>query len=249
LLLVCACLPTTAHATQSATLHVTFTPERLGQDTTLNFSAQITAPADRVPSPLIALDVRYPDLGIAVSGLGLATCFQARLEASGPAGCPADSRMGEGNALVEIPIGPEILQETAQVAILRAPEQEGHLALLIYASGTTPVNAQIVFPGLLLPAPAPYGASIHINVPLVESLPGAPDVAVVRLHATLGPQGLTYYEHVRGRLLAYKPRGILLPNKCPHGGFAFDATFAFLDGSHATAHTTVPCPIGERHHR
>jgi hypothetical protein len=150
--------------------------------------------------------------------------------------------MGEGSALAEIPIGPVILQETAQVGIFRGPEQGGHLALLFYATGTTPVSAQLAFPGVLLPAPAPYGASIHIDVPLVPSLPGGPDVAVVRLHATLGPLGLTYYERVRGRLVAYKPQGILLPKKCPHGGFAFGASFGFLDGSHTNADARVQCP-------
>jgi hypothetical protein len=190
--------------------------------------------------------VRYPgSLGVAVGELGLATCSKSRLEAFGAAGCPANSRMGEGSAVAEIPIGPEILQETAKVAILRAPEQEGHLALLLYATGESPVFAQIAFPGLLLQSPAPYGASIHINVPLVPSLPEGPDVAVIRIHATLGPRGLTYYEHIRGKLVPYKPRGILLPKRCPHGGFAFSANFGFLDGSHATANTTVRCP-GDR---
>jgi hypothetical protein len=219
----------------------------LGQGTTLEFSAQIAASNGRVPPPLTELDVRYPGvLGVAVGELGLATCSKKRVEAFGPEGCPADSRMGEGSALAEIPIGPEVLQETASVAIFRAPEQDGHLALLLYATGLSPVFAQIAFPGLLLPAPAPYGARIHIDVPLVPSLPEGPDVSVVQMHATLGPRGLTYYEHVRGRLVPYKPQGILLPKKCPRNGFAFSATFAFLDGSHANARTSVPCPAGRK---
>jgi hypothetical protein len=241
--LVCACLPSTAHAAPSARLHVAFVPERLGRDTTLEFSAQIAATNGGLPPPLTELDVLYPGvLGLAVGELGLATCSKRRLEELGAKGCPADSRMGEGSATAEIPVGPYLLQETAKVAILRAPEEGGHLALLLYATGETPVFAEIAFPGLLLSAPAPFGARIHIDVPLVPSLPEGPDVAVVRLHATLGPRGLTYYEHVRGKLVSYKPRGILLPKKCPHGGFAFSATFAFLDGSHTNARTSVPCP-------
>lgn len=242
-LVISVLLPCTAHASPFAKLHVTFVPELLGRSTTLEFNAQISTPGGRVPPPLTELDVRYPSvLGLAVGELGLNTCSESRLEVFGLAGCPADSRMGEGSALVEIPIGPEILRETGHVAILRAPEREGHLALLFYATGETPVYAQIPFSGVLLSAPPPYGARIRIAVPLVPSLPGAPDVAVIRLHATLGPLGLTYYEHVRGRLVAYKPRGIILPRKCPHGGFPFAATFAFLDGSHTNAHTNVPCP-------
>jgi hypothetical protein len=242
-LLACVCLPSAAHAAPSARLHVTFAPERLGHGTTLEFGARISEPRGRVPPPLTELDVRYPSvLGIAVGGLGLVTCSRPNLETYGLGACPADSRMGEGSALAEIPVGPVVVKEHAEVAILRAPEQENHLALLFYASGISPVFAHIAFSGQLLPAPAPYGARIHIDVPLVPSLPGAPDVSVVRLHATLGPRGLTYYERVRGRLVAYKPRGILLPRKCPRGGFAFGATFGFLDGSHARARYSVPCP-------
>jgi hypothetical protein len=218
--LACACLPATAHAAQSARLHVVFTPERLGQATTVEFGIQIAAPADGVPPPLTALDVRYPsNLGIAVSGLGLATCSQTRLEAFGPEGCPADSRMGQGSALAEIPIGPDILHETAAVTIVRAPENDGRLALFFYANAVRPVNEQIIFAGQLFPTPG--RGSLHIEVPLVPSLPGGPNVAIVELHATLGPRGLTYYEHVRGKLISYHPNGILLPDHCPRRGFPF----------------------------
>jgi hypothetical protein len=243
LLLACACLPATAHAAQSARLHVAFTPERLGRATTVEFAIQIAAPAHGVPPPLTALNVSYPgNIGVAVSGLGLATCSRARLEAFGPDGCPADSRMGQGSALAEVPIGPETVSETAQVTIVRAPANDGHLALLFFARGETPVSAQIVFPGLLFPTPG-WG-SLHIRVPLVPSLPSGPNVAVVALHATLGPLGLTYYEHVRGKLIPYHPNGILLPDHCPRGGFPFAASLTFEDGSHASASTTVPCPTG-----
>jgi hypothetical protein len=240
-LLACVCLPASAHAGQSARLHVSFTPERLGQGTTVNISIQIAAPAGYVPPPLTELEVAYPrDLGFDVSGLGLATCSETRLQALGPEGCPADSRMGHGTALAEIAIGPEIEQEAAEVTIFRAP-QEGKIALLFDANARTPVSALLIFPGLFLPGPG-SDESIRIDVPLVPSLPEAPDVALIRLHATLGPQGLTYYEHTHGQFVAYHPQGILLPHKCPHGGFPFTATFRFLDGGHTSARSTVPCP-------
>jgi hypothetical protein len=241
--LACVCLPGVANASQSASLQVRFIPERLGQGTTVELSAQIAAPAGRVPSPLTELDVRYPrELGFAVSGLGLATCSQARIETDGPEACPAESWMGHGSALAEIPTSQEVVQETADLAIVRAPNQGGHLALLFYASGATPVSAEFAFPGLLLAGPDQGHESINISVPLVLGLPGSPDVSVVGLHATLGPRGLVYYEHVHGKLVAYKPQGILLPNHCPRGGFAFAAEFAFQDGGHTSARTTVPCP-------
>jgi hypothetical protein len=247
-LLACACLPATAHAAQSAKLHVSFSPNRLGHGTTVDISAKITASGGYVPSPLTQLQVSYPsDLGFDISGLGLATCSQAILEIFGPLHCPADSYMGQGNALAELSFGPEIIQETAEVAILRAP-QEGQVALLFYANAGTPVSEPIIFSGMLIPGPA-HDESIEINVPLVPSLPAAPDIAIVQLHATLGPHGLTYYEHIHGKLVAYKPKGILLPRRCPPGGFAFSATFAFQDGTHALAHTVVPCHPEGKHRR
>jgi hypothetical protein len=224
-------------------LTTTLTPERLGHGTTVGFGFDIAAPAHRVPPPLTGLDVRYPrGLGPGSSGLGLATCSEAKLEALGPAGCPPDSRMGYGSALTEIAFGPETVEETADIAIVRAPSNSRHLALLFYANGRTPVDAQIVFRGLLTPAPPPFGGGIHIDVPLVPSLPEAPDVSVVRVRSTIGPQHLTYFEEVNGRRVAYKPHGIPLPDRCPRGGFRFAAEFSFQDGSHANAQTAVPCP-------
>lgn len=238
-----ALLPSSAYPAQSASLHISFTPYIPGQSTNVGFDVDIDAPAGHVPPPLTELDLHYPsDLGLAVSGLGLATCAQPTLEALGTEGCPADSFMGRGSALAEIPVGPEIIQETASVTILRAPEEQGHIAMLFNVDGETPVNAEVVFSGVLLPALLPTDESIDIRVPLVEGLPGSPDVAVVKLDAAFGPRGLIYYEHIHGRLVPYTPRGILLPNHCPHGGFHFTANLAFLDGTNTTARAAVPCP-------
>jgi hypothetical protein len=248
--LLCVALPAGARATQTVTLQATLTPERLGQATTVGFGFQIVSPAGQVPPPLTEVDVRYPgDLGIALSGLGLATCSSTTLEAVGVEGCPADSLMGYGTALAEISVGPAIERETASVAIVRAPAQEEHLTLLFYANAISPVSAQLVFPSLLLPAPAPFGGAINIRVPLIPGLPRGPDVAVVRLRSTLGPEHLTYYEHRHGQTIAYNPKGILLPDTCPHRGFPFAATFSFLNGSRTTARTTVPCPRRGKHSR
>jgi hypothetical protein len=242
-LLVCTSLPAAAPAAQSVRLTATFTPEELGRGTTLEFGFDISAPPGRVPSPLTDLEILYPaNVGLAVSGLGIATCTAATLEALGPEGCPTDSRMGYGTALAEIPIGPEIIKETGEISILRAPTEYGRFSVLIYAKGELPVDARIVFPGQLLPAASPFGGLINLEVPLVPSLPEAPDVAVVRVHTTFGPRHLTYYERVNGKLVAYNPQGIILPNRCPRGGFPFAATFAFLDRSISTARTVVPCP-------
>lgn len=231
-----------SEAAESVKLRASLVPERLGQGTTVGFTFQIVSTGGDVPAPLTVVELNYPgNLGLALSGLGVATCDEVTLKAHGPAGCPADSRMGFGRALAEIAIGPLIVAEPASVTIVRAPTRGGQLALLFYVDGEVPVSAQIVFPGLLVPAPSPFGGSIHIDVPLIPGLPGGSDVAVARLSATLGPQHITYYERVRGRIRAYNPRGILLPRRCPSAGFQFAGQFRFADGSVAAASTAVAC--------
>jgi hypothetical protein len=241
LMLALAAAP--AVASQSVSLAAKFVPKRLGGDTGVGFEFTISAQGQLVPSPLTGVELRYPqNLGIAISGLGIETCDPQTLELEGAAGCPANSRMGYGEALAEIPIGGTIVREPARVEIVRGPTKEGHLALLFYADGESPTIAQIVLPGLLLPATPPFGGSIGIDVPLVPGFPEGPNVSVVSLKSMLGPRDLTYYERVRGRTIAYKPRGIVLPRICPRGGFRFMATFSFLDGSSTNAATAVPCP-------
>jgi hypothetical protein len=238
-----------AQAAQSVKLQAALTPERLGQGTTISFGFQIATPARHVPPPLTGVEISYPiELGFALSELGLATCYARALEIFGPQGCPANSFMGYGTALAEIPIGPSILRETVQLAVVRSTNQDGHLALLIYAEGITPVSAQIVFPAVVSPAPAPFGGRLDMSIPLVPTLPETPDAAVVQFRSTLGPMHLHYHEHIHGRIVKYEPRGIPLPDRCPPGGFAFTAKFGFMDGSTAAARTSVPCPSAQHRH-
>jgi hypothetical protein len=247
---VCACMPADTFAATPSTLSAAFTPELLGQRTTLDFGFAFSAPPGQVPPPLTEIELRYPDnLGIALSGLGLEDCSASTLEASGPQGCPTNSVMGYGEAFTGIVLGTTIITENAPITILRAPDQEGHLALLFYAEGTSPVDTHVVFPGLLLPASTPFGGLVSIGVPLVPTLPGAPYISVIHLRSTVGPRGVTYYERLAGRTLAYRPLGILLPRRCPRKGFQFAAQFTFEDGSRSNARTAVACPDRPRRRR
>jgi hypothetical protein len=240
--LAALCLSAASHADPTVSLGASFSPFRLGGRTTIELSFHIGAPPGQVPPALTEAEVRYPpNLGIALSGLGLAVCAPSTLEAAGVSGCPANSLMGRGDALAELQSGTQIVTESATISIARAPDQEGHIALLLYVSGPSPVNTQILSPAQLLPAGGAFGGRLKIEVPLVASVPGAPNVAIVELSVTLGPQGLTYFEQVGGQTLAYQPKGILLPKQCPRAGFPFAGIFTFADGSRVTARTLVSC--------
>ena len=236
-LVLCAALPGTALGATTTTMSAAFAPDRLGAAATVSFGFQIAA-GDQAPALLTGMDFRYPvNLGIATSGLGVAACPPARLEAYGPAACPANSRMGYGSALVEIPIGPELVRETARVVLLAGPSPDGYLHLLVSATGRSPVIARIVLSTRLLPG------RLQLAVPPIPSLPEAPYVSVTEMHITLGGN-LTYYETVRRRSIPYHPAGIGLPDTCPRGGFRFTSTLAFLDGESASTRTVVACPRG-----
>jgi hypothetical protein len=240
---LCLYPATAVLASQSATLGASFVPYRLGAPTTIAINLQIQAPAGQIPSALTEVEVRYPEnLDFARSGLGLAVCSPSTVEAAGASGCPADSIIGRGDALAELRFGAQLVTENASISIARAPDAEGHIALLLYASGPSPVNTQILSPAQLLPTSPPFGGRLDMELPIVPSVPGAPDVAIVSLRVTLGPQGLTYYEQAEGNTLSYTPKGILLPTTCPRGGFPFAASFSFLDGSRSAARAIVPCP-------
>jgi hypothetical protein len=235
--------PLAAHSEQSVKLTAALTPERLGAGTTIHFGFTVAVPPGATPVPISQIDLLYPaNLGIATSGLGISTCSAPILEAQGPPGCPPDSVIGYGFGIVEVPFGPELLQETARTTTFMAPLREGKLGLLFYADGEAPVAAELVFPGLVLPAPNPFGGDLNAVLPLVPTLPDAPDAALVKLTTTLGPSHITYFEFRKGQRIPYHPRGILLPRSCPRGGFRFAAQFMFADGSHASAQAGVSCP-------
>jgi hypothetical protein len=232
---------TSAIASDTAKLNVSLTPETLGAGTTISFDLRIIASQGEIPPPLTKIDLLYPaNLGLIASGLGLSTCSGAELETKGR--CPANALMGYGSALAEIPFE-EVIFERARITTWMAPIENGHLQLLFLAKAGTPVSSEIIFTSLLLGAKPPFGGSLATTVPLVPTIPEGPDVAITQLATTLGPMHITYYETFHGKRVAYHPQGIRLPHTCPHGGFPFAATLAFLDGTHASAHTSVPCPV------
>jgi hypothetical protein len=236
----CACLPAGVHAAPAVSMRVALEPGRLGRPTAVDIDIQIATPP--VPPPLGTMAILYPsELGFTSGELGLESCSESQLEAHGPAGCPADSRMGDGSVRAQAPFASGTIGETGRLAVIRGPELAGHTQLLFYVENSRPLNAQLAFSSLLLAASPPY-EQIQISVPPIASIPEAPAIALVSLHATLDPSGLRYYETRHGRRVAYHPTGVILPHRCPRGGFPFGVRLSFVGGAHASARTAAPCP-------
>jgi hypothetical protein len=247
--LLCSSPPAGAQAVfERASLHASFSPDRLGAGTTISFAFHLETSEAAAPPPLTGLDLRIPaGMNYTNTTLGLSICQPSALLAKGLAGCPANSRLGYGSALVEVPFGTGAGHEIPEVQAVAGPSPTGNLVVLFYANGLFPVSAQLTFAGEVLPDTGRFGSQLQTSVPLVASVPGGPDVAIVSVRSTIGPAHLTYYKHVHGRRVGFRPRGVAVPERCPHGGFPFAASFAFQDGSATTASTTVPCPA--RAHR
>ncbi|HEV3319522.1 MAG TPA: hypothetical protein VG053_07310 [Solirubrobacteraceae bacterium] len=241
---LCAGLPVAARAGQTVTLKTSFNPDRLGARTTIEFGFQAhsTIP-QRAPEPVTDVDLHLPaGLGLATSTLGLANCDPAALLAGGVDGCPANARIGFGSALVTVPAESGPVEEEGSLTALVGPPNNEHLEILFYAEGHSPVFAQLVFPGQVLDDNPPFSGRLDTAIPLIPTWPGGPDVAVTRMTSTIGPRGLTYYRHAHGKIVPFHPRGIAVPERCPRRGFPFRVDIAFLDGTHQTATSTVPCP-------
>lgn len=237
--------PTTADASQRATLQVAFSPDKLGSSTTIEFGFDVRSTnAGLVPSPLTNINLDLPaGMSLATSSLGLAVCQQAILLELGPEACHANAWIGRGAARGEVAVAGEIFTETATVDAILGPPVHENEQILFYVAGTDPLSAELIFPGeLLLTASPRYSGSINTSIPLVRAWSAGPYIAITSFSSTLGPLGLTYNKHVHGKVVPFRPRGIAVPRRCPRGGFPFAATFAFLDGSHASAQAAVPCP-------
>jgi hypothetical protein len=242
-LLAGACLPAPARASESVALQTSFAPDRLGASTTIGFAFQIANTDGGVPSPLTSVALHLPkDINYLSSTLGLAICQPAALLAGGAAACPPNSRLGTGSAFVEVPFGTSAGYEIPDIQALMGPPRNGNIVVLFYADGREPVSAQVIFQGELIAGTATLGGSLSAAVPLIPSVNGGPPVSILSVHTMIGPEHLTYYEHVHGRTVSFHPHGVDVPLSCPRGGFRFSADFSFTDTTNVTATSTVPCP-------
>ncbi|MGO9760180.1 MAG: hypothetical protein ACLP1Q_02825 [Solirubrobacteraceae bacterium] len=242
-LLVCVAASAAPCVAETVVLHTSFSPDRLGASTTIGFGFDIAGPGGRAPAPLRSVSLSLPaGINYLSTTLGLAICQPAALLARGPTGCPPDSHLGFGSALVEVPFGQGAGHEVPRIEALMGPPHDGNVVVLFYADGREPVYAQIVFEGELIAGSQTLGGSLDTAVPLIPSVANGPPVSVVSASTTIGPAHLTYYERVHGHTVSFHPTGVSVPSRCPRGGFAFSAQFSFQDGTSAVARSTVPCP-------
>lgn len=246
-LVVCAWLlaPGVSPAAQTLRVQARFTPEKLGAPTNLSATATFGSTLAGPQPPAIKVTVFGPKgMSVDTRGAGTCTASPVKLLEAGPSACPADSRIGFGSGIGLFELAGEIIKGHYTLEFFLARAQAGHLAMLIYVNSTTPAAGQKVLIAREVNGPSPYGLGITFGVSESPTLPGALPGWEEHVSITLGAAHVAYYRTVHGKRRLFHVRGIVLPKRCPHGGFPIQSGVEFADGTSAIANTTVPCPRG-----
>ncbi|MHB8240645.1 MAG: hypothetical protein ACYDHN_01520 [Solirubrobacteraceae bacterium] len=242
-ILICACMTLAAVAWAGATLslHAGFAPDKLGASANLAITASFLSGTGRAPSPVTRFKL-YAPAGLGVDVRGAGTCAAETLERMGPRGCPPDSRAGFGGGVGVLELPNETIRASYTLDLFFASEKSGHLRLLIYAHATAPIGVELVVVARQIPAPKPYGLGFSVEVPPISTFPGATNASIESAFVTVGAPNVAYYEPVHGRRKLVHLQGIVVPKRCPAGGFPTGGIVDFADGTTLTVNSAIPCP-------
>lgn len=181
------------------------------------------------PPPLTGVKYFAP-AGAKLHPQGFAGCQPSTLEQSGPKQCPKKSLAGPpGSASGVVSFGAERVYETLSVQPLFAPD--GNLEF--YLEGHTPASIEILSTGQVLNASLPFSLEVVGQVPLIETVPGAPDASAEQINVKIGAA----YKQGKNTI-SY----VTVPKKCIDGGLMVKSQLSFLGGATAEASYKMPCP-------
>ncbi len=224
-------LPPLAPEPTSATIAPSLSPDRLRARASLTFTIHYSGGEFDVPAPVRRSVLRLP-AGMSLEVPSLHSCSAARLRARGSSGCPARSRIGVGHALVEAHAGSQTIVEDVALSAFLGPPENLQPTFEVLAQGHTPLDERVVLSGTVLTVGAPYGEALAMSLPPVPTLPMESDASIVTFSLTVGASVHPSAEQ----------SAVLVPSRCPTGGFPFAAEFAYADGSAGEATASIPCP-------
>jgi hypothetical protein len=181
------------------------------------------------PSP-VTKAVFYAPAGVKITTRGFPTCAASALEADGPAGCPSGSRSGpKGEGLGVVSFGESRVNEKVSIQGFFSPDG----GLTFYVQGNTPTLLEVLEMGHWVTAQAPFGPELVVDVPLVESVPGADDASILSFDVKVGAA----YRQGK-KTVSY----ITLSKRCPKGGFPVKMELTFMSGETVPVAYKEPCP-------
>lgn len=228
-----AATPAVAAVANVATISATLSPDRLGARSALTVSIHISGGEFGVPAPLQGAVVRFP-AGMSLEIPKLRSCSTAQLQQFGARNCPAQSKLGEGHALVQTRPGAETISENVTLAAFLGPPRRLQPTVEVLGEGLTPIAVRMVVTGAVLGDRPPYGERLTMSIPPIPTLPLAPDGSLVDFSLTVGAK--------RGKAKKVRTNSIVVPKRCPRGGFPLAAEFSYADGTSGSERTTIPCP-------
>lgn len=196
---------------------------------------------DGSPPPLIGLNLILPD-GAKLHTEGFPTCPAATLENGGAGACPQESQAGPmGSVSSVFSLAGERIPENAAVQ----PYFASGGGLEFYLTAPSPISVEKIANGRYanLDGEGGEGPEIITQVPLVETVPGAPDMSIAAIELAVAGAAST----ASGRMSSY----VTLPETCPHGGFPVKTELIFA-GLGGLAQQTVigeskaPCLAGSQ---
>lgn len=184
------------------------------------------------PPPLIGISVLLP-AGVVLHPQDFPTCpVKVIVEEREPKHCPARSVAGPvGQVDGVVAFGHEEVKEAAEILSFFAPG--GGFEFL--TEGHSPVSLEIPSTSQLVRSGGGgFGPEFSGEVPLVETVPGAPDASVETIDITIGA---AIRRH--GRTIYYGT----VPKTCPRGGFRAEVDFTFAQGGNPATPETVDVPV------
>jgi hypothetical protein len=193
------------------------------------------------PPPLIGINF-YTPAGTQIHPRAFASCSPAALENMGPSACSKRSKVTlAGTALGVVSFGNERVDERASIEGFFAPGG----TMQFYTAGSSPVSLEFLSPSHVTSTRAPYAQKFVTSVPLIETVPGAPDASTLSIGVKIGAafrkgEKVVYYGTV--------------PRRCPRGGFPVKSELLFagiggLAPQTVSVTAKVPCPRRAEGHR
>jgi hypothetical protein len=190
------------------------------------------------PPPLVGVNTIFP-AGTKINPSGFTSCSPTSLKNIGAKSCPKSSRLttaGSANGFVTF--GEERVPEKVSIEGFFAPA--GQLQFLV--QGKSPASFEFISAAHKTAVGAPYGPKYISEVPLVETVPGAPDASTESITVTAGAA-----MKKGGKAIYYGT----MPKKCPKGGFPLKSELVFANiaalpmrvpGEVVTSTYKAPCP-------
>ena len=108
-----------------------------------------------MPSPLRRAVVEFP-AGLGIDIPTLRSCSVAHLRGRGATGCPAQSQIGSGRALVEARAGSQLIEENIALGLFLGPLRNFQPTFEVLGQGYTPLQERIVLTGTVISGHAPF---------------------------------------------------------------------------------------------